>query len=189
MNDEGNWQHNPDTGLVEPLRYLSSPNCDARPADQSVDVLVIHAISLPPSCYGNSYVEDLFCNCLDPQADPYFETIHNIPVSSHFYIKRSGESLQFVPTHLRAWHAGESLFQGRERVNDFSIGIELEGSDKDAFEDIQYQRLATLTRAVVAAYPAITGDSIVGHSDVSPGRKTDPGPGFNWEYFRGLISD
>ncbi len=179
--------HCSDSGLVHDIRFIPSPNFDDRPDRPDVSVLVIHAISLPPGCYDNHYVEDLFTNCLDVQAHPYFKNIAGLALSSHFYIRRTGRLIQFVSTHDRAWHAGESMFQGRSRVNDFSIGIELEGCDHDEFESAQYNNLARLTRCLLSAYPKITVDHIVGHSDIAPGRKTDPGPRFDWERYREFL--
>jgi AmpD protein len=148
---------------------------------------VIHAISLPPNRFGNNFVEDFFCNKLDSSQDPYFESIANQKVSSHFYVKRDGQLSQFVATSKCAWHAGPSAFGGLDRVNDYSIGIELEGCDAQAFTDEQYATLASLSQSLIAAYPAITAQRLVGHSDIAPGRKTDPGPCFDWERYRGKI--
>ncbi len=145
-----------------------------------VELLVIHNISLPPGCFGGEHIEALFTNCLDPSADPYFETICSLEVSAHFLIRRQGELVQFVSTDARAWHAGVSEWRSRDDCNDFSIGIELEGADDKAFETAQYDALTQLVTALRRAYPSITGDAIVGHSDIAPGRKTDPGPAFDW---------
>ena len=179
--------HCSDSGRVQDIRFIPSPNFDERPDRLHICVLVIHAISLPPDCYDNHYVEDLFTNCLDAAAHPYFENIADLALSAHFYIKRSGEIVQFVETRHRAWHAGESRFRGRSRVNDFSIGIELQGSDHDEFEMAQYLNLARLTRCLLLAYPKIALDHIIGHSDIAPGRKTDPGPYFDWHRYRQLL--
>ena len=179
--------HCSDSGLVQDTCFIPSPNFDDRPDRSDVSVLVIHAISLPPDCYHNHYVEDLFTNCLDPGVHPYFEKIAGLALSAHFYIKRKGQLIQFVPTHHRAWHAGESAFRGRPRVNNFSIGIELEGSAHDEFESAQYLNLARLTSCLLSAYPKITLDNITGHSDITPGRKTDPGPRFDWSRYRELL--
>lgn len=171
-------------GLVDEALYIASPNCDDRPPDTAIELLVIHNISLPPGIFGGTAVADLFMNRLDPQAHPYFECIAAVRVSAHFFIRRDGALLQFVPCALRAWHAGSSLWCGRERCNDFSIGIELEGADDVAFSDAQYARLGVLARALYARYPIVAS---VGHSDIAPGRKTDPGPLFAWDrYFRQL---
>lgn len=177
----------PRSGLLDAARFLASPNCDPRPEPAAIDLLVIHNISLPPREFGGPFIDALFTNCLDPSAHPFFEEIRGLEVSSHLLIRRDGELVQYVPFHLRAWHAGVSCFEGRERCNDFSIGIELEGADEVAYEDVQYARLAQVTRALMHTYPGITRERIVGHCDIAPGRKTDPGPAFEWaRYFDGL---
>jgi AmpD protein len=173
-------------GYVAGIARIASPNCDARPAGAAVDLLVIHNISLPPGEFGGGGIVDLFTNRLDPSAHPYYQEIAGLRVSAHFLIRRDGELLQFVSTEQRAWHAGESNWCGRSRCNDFSVGIELEGTDDRAFADAQYAALAALTQALRARYPI--GD-IVGHADVAPARKTDPGPCFDWERFRRLLRD
>ena len=165
-------------GVVVAARSMPSPNCDDRPDGASIDLLVIHNISLPPGEFGGRGVEALFTNSLNPADHPYYQTIQDIKVSAHFFIRRDGELIQFVPCLKRAWHAGRSNWRGRERCNDFSIGIELEGTDDVAFTDRQYRTLGELTSALTAAYPI---QDVVGHSDISPGRKTDPGPCFDWE--------
>jgi AmpD protein len=172
------------SGVVEAARFVPSSNCDARPAAVRPEILIIHAISLPPGQFGGPGIEQLFCNSLDPMAHPYYAEITGLEVSAHLLVRRDGELVQFVPLHLRAWHAGQSQCEGRARVNDFSIGIELEGCDDTPFEDVQYRVLAQLTRALLQAYPAITPARIFGHSDISPGRKTDPGPHFDWARYR-----
>lgn len=172
-----------ESGLLETARFVPSPNCDPRPEPGAIGLLVIHNISLPPREFGGAYIEALFTNCLDPAAHPYFQTIHGLEVSSHLLIRRDGELIQYVPFHLRAWHAGKSCFAGRERCNDFSIGIELEGADDIPYEQEQYRQLVAVTRALMRAYPAITRECIVGHSDIAPGRKTDPGPAFDWKHY------
>lgn len=169
------------------VRRCKSPNCDARPADVHPELLVIHGISLPPKEYGGSHIEALFCNQLDPNEDPFFATISGIEVSAHLLIRRTGELIQFVSFDQRAWHAGVSCFEGRERCNDFSIGIELEGCDDQPYEQIQYQRLAEVSTLLMQRYPAITSQRIVGHCGIAPGRKTDPGEAFDWCYFRQLL--
>ena len=174
-------------GLVDGARIVPSPNCDARPAGAHPEVLIIHAISLPPGKFGGAGVERLFCNSLDPAEHPYYAEIAELKVSAHLLVPRDGELVQFVPLHLRAWHAGQSQCEGRARVNDFSIGIELEGCDDAPFEDAQYRVLTDLTRALLQAYPAITPARIYGHSDVAPGRKTDPGPSFDWARYRSAL--
>lgn len=176
-----------DTGLVAEARYIPSPNRDERPSGVEPDLLVIHNISLPPGCFGGPYVTELFTNCLDPSAHSYFRDIAALKVSSHLLIRRDGEIIQYVPLSERAWHAGKSCFDGREACNDFSIGIELEGTDDMPYEDIQYERLAQLTKTILAAYPGITPDRITGHSDIAPGRKTDPGPAFDWKHYRAML--
>jgi len=164
-------------GLLPDARYIASPNCDARPEATPPCLIVIHNISLPPNEYGGEGIIALFTNRLDPAAHPYFETIKDLKVSSHFLIRRDGELIQFVPCSQRAWHAGASNWCGRARCNDFSIGIELEGSDFEPFTESQYAQLAQLIPALLAAYPIL---DITGHSDIAPGRKTDPGPFFDW---------
>ncbi|MDH3692252.1 MAG: 1,6-anhydro-N-acetylmuramyl-L-alanine amidase AmpD [Gammaproteobacteria bacterium] len=168
------------TGLMAEAEYMPSPNCDARPPDLSIDVIVVHCISLPPGVFGGTAIQEFFCNQLDFECHPYYQEIAELRVSSHFLIKRDGVLLQFVPVHLRAWHAGLSQFQGRSCVNDFSIGIELEGTDDAGFEERQYEVLSELTRILMQAFPAITLNHLVGHCDIAPGRKADPGPGFDW---------
>lgn len=180
--------YNHETGLVEGVRLLPSPNWDERPAGSAVEVLVIHAISLPPDEFGGPAIEQLFCNCLDTTAHPYFEEIAGLEVSAHLLIHRDGSVTQFVPLTKRAWHAGVSCCEGRERVNDFSIGIELEGSDSQSFESAQYERLAELTRLLLENFPLLAPHRIYGHSDISRGRKTDPGPRFDWQLYRGMLA-
>lgn len=169
-----------DGWLPEAVR-CPSPNFDARPAGGDISLIVIHAISLPPDQFGGPGVEELFTNRLDPCAHPYYAEICHLRVSAHFFIRRDGELVQFVSTRERAWHAGVSSWAGRERCNDFSIGIELEGCDTQPFEAAQYRVLKQLLRTLVAAYPVA---AVVGHSDVAPGRKTDPGPFFDWPALR-----
>ena len=179
-------QINKATNLLEGCTQCPSPNKDTRPKPTLIDLIVIHSISLPPGQYGGDAIENFFQNKLDKTQHPYFEEIHTLKVSSHILIKRSGEIVQFVPFNERAWHAGQSNYQGRECCNDFSIGIELEGSDCDQFEKAQYQQLTQLITALQAAYPSIS-DNITGHSDIAPGRKTDPGTGFNWEKLNNVL--
>ncbi len=188
-NTKISFELNSTTGRVTPARFVASPNCDSRPGDPTpetaqIDVLVIHAISLPPRCYGGEYIEQFFTNRLVVEAHPYFAEIRDARVSSHFLIARDGRLVQFVPTHKRAWHAGESNFRGREKVNDFSLGIELEGCDEEPFETAQYTVLATLTGLLMRHYPAITPAHITGHNQIAPHRKTDPGPHFDWARLR-----
>ena len=170
-------------GLVAGARFIPSPNFDERPAGTAIDLVVIHNISLPPGQFGGDAVIDLFLNRLDPAAHPYFAGTAQMRVSAHFLIRRDGELIQFVPCGQRAWHAGVSNWRGRERCNDFSIGIELEGADDRAFDDVQYAMLAELTGALRAVYSIA---DVVGHADIAPERKTDPGPCFDWARFRKL---
>ncbi len=171
-------------GHLTPVKYIPSPNCDERPDRNDISLLVIHAISLPPEEFGGEGVIKLFTNQLDPHAHPYYQTLVDLKVSSHFFIRRDGEIIQFVPCSLRAWHAGASNWLGRSCCNDFSIGIELEGSDNQPFDPIQYTRLTKLTRVLQARYPI---RHIVGHADIAPQRKTDPGPYFDWQNYRQAI--
>jgi AmpD protein len=173
-----------DDGLVKGVRYLPSPNHDERPPGAQIELLVIHNISLPPGEFGGSAIIELFTNRLDPAAHPYYATIADRRVSAHFLIRRDGETIQFVPCGNRAWHAGASEWRGRGRCNDFSIGIELEGSDETQFEDAQYEALAELILALRARYPVA---DVAGHSDIAPGRKTDPGPHFDWARCRKML--
>ncbi len=168
-------------GVLGGVRCVASPNCDERPAGTAVSLIVIHAISLPPGQFGGTAVEALFTNRLAADAHPYYRDIHALRLSAHFFIERSGRITQFVPCDRRAWHAGVSSWRGRPACNDFSIGIELEGCDQQAFAEAQYQALEPLLRALHRAYPI---NDVVGHSDVAPGRKTDPGPHFDWARLR-----
>jgi AmpD protein len=168
-------------------RRCPSPNCDARPPGCGIDLLVVHNISLPPGEFGGPHIEALFQNRLDPDVHPYFAEIVGLRVSAHLLIRRDGTVVQFVPLDRRAWHAGQSAFCGRQACNDFSIGIELEGSDAEPFDERQYLSVAQVTREILLRYPAITSDRIVGHSDIAPGRKTDPGPCFDWSRYRQAI--
>ncbi len=163
-----------------------SPSFDRRPAGETLRLLVIHAISLPPDEFGGPGVAALFTGTLDPAVHPYYAGIAHLRVSAHFFIRRDGELIQFVSTEHRAWHAGASCWRGREQCNDFSVGIELEGCDTLPFEAAQYARLAELVVALRRRYPEI--EDIVGHSDIAPGRKTDPGPFFDWDGFRSLLA-
>lgn len=172
------------SGWVAQARHVPSPNHDARPAGTRVELLVIHNISLPPGEFGGGNIERLFTNRLQFDAHPYFETLRALRVSAHFLIARDGVLIQFVGCADRAWHAGESLFEGRPRCNDFSLGIELEGTDALAYTDAQYDVLARLSRSLFAAYPL---RAVRGHSDVSPLRKTDPGAAFDWPRFASAL--
>lgn len=177
----------PATGLLGGARQVPSPNCDARPPATVIDLVIVHGISLPPGEFGGPWIERLFTNRLDAAAHPAFAEITSLRVSSHLLIGRDGTVVQYVPFQMRAWHAGASSFAGRERCNDFSIGIELEGTDDQPYEPQQYRTLAAVLQAVMAAYPHVTRERIVGHSDVAPGRKTDPGPAFDWQQLHALI--
>ncbi len=170
-----------DDGLLRGVRYIASPNCDERPAGAAVELLVIHGISLPPGQFGGPGLINLFTNRLDPGAHPYYRESAALKGSAHFVIRRDGELMQFVPCAKRAWHAGQSSWCGRGGCNDFSIGIELEGADDTAYEDAQYGTLARLARVLKARYPI---KDIVGHSDIAPDRKTDPGAHFDWARLR-----
>lgn len=163
-----------------------SPNYNERLSPR-IDLLVIHNISLPPGQFGGSYISDFFCNQLDPDCHPYFEHIKDLEVSAHLLIRRDGTLIQYVPFDKRAWHAGTSCFQGEEGCNDFSIGIELEGTDDVPYAEAQYEKLAAVTRCLMNVYQGITPERIVGHSDIAPGRKTDPGDAFDWDCYLSLL--
>lgn len=169
-----------ESGLVEPARLCLSPNRDVRPTGGSLDLVVLHGISLPPGEFGGDEIEAFFNNELDCDAHPYFTEVRGLRVSAHLLIRRDGELLQFVPFTERAWHAGESGFRGRPQCNDYSIGIELEGEDETAYDGRQYRVLVGVLRALMCAYPTISAREIAGHSDVAPGRKSDPGTAFDW---------
>ncbi len=175
------------TGLLDVARQVPSPNQDDRPDGTEPELVVVHCISLPPGQFGGPYIEQLFTNRLDPAAHPYFAEIADMAVSAHLLIRRDGGLVQFVPFHRRAWHAGASCYEGRERCNDFSIGIELEGKDDGDYEDEQYVALVAVVEALGRAYPAIRPERIAGHSDIAPGRKADPGPGFDWQSLHGML--
>jgi AmpD protein len=170
-------------GFVPAATQVPSPNCDERPEGATISLLVVHNISLPPGQFGGPAIEAFFTNRLDPAAHPYFATIAQSRVSAHFLIRRDGALVQFVACARRAWHAGASSWRGRERCNDFSVGVELEGTDELPYETAQYAMLARLTEALRARYPIA---DVAGHSDIAPGRKTDPGPAFNWARYRHL---
>lgn len=175
-------------GWLEPARHLQSPNFNARPEQSAgVSLLVIHNISLPPGQFGGGYVEHFFLNTLDSSAHPYFKAIQSLQVSAHCFVSRDGRVTQFVSFAERAWHAGESSFQGQSNCNDYSIGIELEGLDDSPYTDQQYQALMVVSKLIIKHFPAITSDRIVGHSDIAPIRKTDPGPAFDWVRYHGLM--
>lgn len=175
------------TGLIRTVRQVLSPYFDARPAGTTPDLIVVHNISLPPGEFGGPWIDALFTGALPHSAHPYFETLQGVRVSAHALIRRDGSVTQYVPFAQRAWHAGESSYQGRTRCNDFSIGIELEGADDVPFEPPQYTTLGNLIRALLATYPTLSREHIVGHSDIAPGRKTDPGQAFDWPRLRALI--
>ena len=168
------------TGVVAQATQVPSPNCDARPDGVEPTMIVVHGISLPPGEFGGPQIEALFTNTLDWDEHPYFQEIRGMEVSAHLLIRRDGSVVQFVPLGERAWHAGESCFRGAARCNDFSIGIELEGEDETPYENEQYEALQGLVHAICEAYPGISPREIAAHSDIAPGRKTDPGPAFDW---------
>lgn len=168
-------------GWCSGAQRIPSPNCDARPEGVAIDLLVIHNISLPPGQFGGPYVPQLFTNALNCNAHPYFDRLRELKVSAHFLVRRDGALLQFVPTIARAWHAGVSSFDGRSRCNDFSIGIELEGCDDQPFQPAQYTALVELTMALHTRHPLT---AVAGHEHIAPGRKTDPGPCFDWHRYR-----
>lgn len=175
------------TGLLKAVDFIESPNHDLRPDGEQPSLIVVHGISLPPSKFGGEGVTQLFTNTLDPHEHPYYEAIHQLRVSAHALIRRDGSIIQYVPFHKRAWHAGVSEFCGREKCNDFSIGIELEGTDDMPYTASQYHALADLIKALWVAYPALHEKQVVGHSDIAPGRKTDPGDYFIWESLQRLL--
>lgn len=175
------------TGLLDWARQVPSPNCDDRPAGVEADLIVVHGISLPPGEFDGPWIDLLFTNALPRDAHPYFETVADLRVSAHLLIRRSGEVVQYVPFQRRAWHAGMSSWEGRERCNDFSIGIELEGTDHSPYESTQYAMLARVIVALCRSYPRLSARRLVGHSDVAPGRKSDPGPSFDWPRLRSLV--
>ncbi len=178
-----------ESGLLHEARQVASPNCDERPHGVEPELIVIHNISLPPQEFGGPWIDALFSNTLDPDAHPYFADIHQLQVSSHLLIRRDGELVQYVPFHKRAWHAGVSSFQGRKCCNDFSIGIELEGADEVPYETGQYDALVEVIAVLEQTYPEISRKRMVGHSDIAPERKTDPGPAFDWEAFYAKLED
>ncbi|MDB2705175.1 1,6-anhydro-N-acetylmuramyl-L-alanine amidase AmpD [Pseudomonadota bacterium] len=174
-------------GLLSEAEYHCSPNQDDRVDKSDISGIVIHNISLPPGEFGGGWIDDLFLNQLDPTAHPYFEAIADVKVSAHVLIRRDGQVIQYVPFHQRAWHAGVSSWDGRECCNDFTIGIEMEGCDDHSFEAVQYQQLAKLINTLVKVYPKLNKDRVTGHQDIAPGRKTDPGPYFDWNYLNNLL--
>lgn len=168
------------TGRLHPAKYIPSPNCDERPDTDDICLIVIHNISLPPDQFGGDDITRLFTNQLDPDEHPYYKEIYQLKVSSHLLIRRDGTLIQYVPFQLRAWHAGESEYDGRFRCNDFSIGIELEGADEVPYEQVQYDQLNNVIDTLCGSYPKLSRKHIVGHCDIAPQRKTDPGPAFDW---------
>lgn len=179
--------HFSDDGWLQGVRHLPSLNCNLRPTNADVNLLIIHNISLPPAQFGGGYVDQLFCNTLDCNAHPYFEQLRDLRVSAHFFIDRSGEVTQYVSLDQRAWHAGVSQWDGQENCNDFSVGIELEGTDTLPYADAQYTALQKIVRQIMAYFPSMTTDRIVGHCDVAPARKTDPGESFDWHRLRASL--
>lgn len=177
-----------DSGWIRGVRKVPSPNCDARPPGTTLDLIVVHGISLPPGVFGGGWIDDLFLNRLDPDAHPYFASIAGLTVSAHVLISRHGELTQYVGFEQRAWHAGASSYCGRTGCNDFSVGIELEGADDVPYEPAQYESLARLVRSLRSAYPTLADAPLVGHSDIAPGRKTDPGPAFDWALCRRMCA-
>ncbi|MDO8341759.1 MAG: 1,6-anhydro-N-acetylmuramyl-L-alanine amidase AmpD [Cellvibrio sp.] len=174
-------------GWLQWAEFCPSPNFNLRPDNIDISLLIIHNISLPPGEFGGGYVQQFFQNKLDASAHPYFETIAELKVSAHLFIERDGKVTQFVPFNARAWHAGSSSFAGASDCNNYSIGIELEGADEIPFSDAQYRALEKVTRQLLLTYPKLTPERITGHSDVAPGRKTDPGPAFDWQRYRNAL--
>jgi AmpD protein len=177
-----------DSGLLRGAKWIASPNRDARPPGVETDLIVVHGISLPPGEFGGPWIDRLFCNTLPEDVHPYFAEVAALRVSSHLVVAREGEVTQYVRFTERAWHAGRSAYRGREACNDFSVGVELEGSDTLPYEAAQYNALAEVVAALCAAYPRLSPERLVGHSDIAPGRKTDPGPAFDWPRAHGLIA-
>jgi AmpD protein len=176
-----------ESGLMRGVRHIASPNHDSRPAGMEADLIVVHGISLPPGDFGGPWIDRLFTNSLPMEMHPYFAEVASLRVSSHVVVARDGAVTQYVAFTERAWHAGKSMYQGREACNDFSVGVELEGTDDLPYEAAQYGALAEVVAALCAAYPRLSPDRLVAHSEIAPGRKTDPGPAFDWPRARGLI--
>ena len=179
----------PATGLLAGVRQVLSPHFDARPKDLVPELIVVHGISLPAGEFGGPWIDRLFAGNLPPDAHPSFRETAALRVSAHAVIRRDGTVTQYVPFGMRAWHAGQSQYQGRSGCNDFSVGIELEGTDEIPYTEAQYESLARLVSALLAAYPTLSAERITGHSDIAPGRKTDPGPAFDWAEFRQLLAE
>ncbi len=177
-----------ESGLMREARQIASPNQDARPTGVEADLIVVHGISLPPGEFGGRWIDRLFTNTLPVEVHPYFADVGSLRVSSHLVVDRDGDMTQYVSFMQRAWHAGKSLYHGRDACNDFSVGIELEGTDNIPYEGAQYRALADAVAALCAAYPRLSPDRLVGHSAIAPGRKTDPGPAFDWPHARSLIA-
>lgn len=175
------------SGWMRGARRVPSPNFDERPGGILPELIVVHGISLPPEQFGGPWIDRLFTNSLPAAEHPYFEKIQDLKVSTHVMIRRDGEIVQYVPFHLRAWHAGASCYQGRERCNDYSVGIELEGADEIPYEPAQYRILSAVILALCQAYPSLSPTRLAGHSDIAPGRKTDPGPAFDWQRLYALL--
>jgi AmpD protein len=180
LDAQGDW-------LLE-AEHCPSPNCDERTPDGEIALIVVHGISLPPGEFGGPWIADLFLNRLDPDAHPYFREVAGHKVSAHVVIRRDGQMMQFVPFSKRAWHAGQSCFRGRDLCNDFSIGIELEGTDELPYTEAQYRSLTALIALLRSRYPNIDADAITGHADIAPGRKTDPGPAFDWDKLAAMLT-
>lgn len=174
-------------GWLQEASKSYSPNFDLRPDEDDISLIVLHCISLPPGEFGGAWIDRLFTNTLPADAHPYFAGIQHLRVSSHLLIRRDGSMVQYVPFHKRAWHAGVSSYRGRTVCNDFSIGIELEGTEYLEYTSAQYGRLAEVIKSLLAAYPTLSPEAITGHSDIAPERKTDPGPSFDWERLRRLL--
>ena len=177
------------TGLLSGVRQVLSPHFDARPAGTLAELLVVHGISLPPGEFGGPWIDRLFTGTLPPEAHPYFRELAAARLSAHALVRRDGAIVQYVPFGERAWHAGASQYRGRSTCNDFSVGVELEGTDDTPYTEAQYQQLAALAAALLAAYASLSAEHIVGHSDIAPGRKTDPGATFDWPRFRALLNE
>ena len=175
------------SGLVTEARQNMSPNYDERPSETDISLIVIHGISLPPGKFGGHYIDQLFCNQLDPNEHPYFKEIDGLKVSSHLLIRRDGEVVQYVPLNKRAWHAGTSCYENRDCCNDYSIGIELEGEDETPYTEQQYLELSKIIKTLIKNYPDLNEKTIAGHNDIAPGRKTDPGEAFDWPHLRSLL--
>jgi N-acetyl-anhydromuramoyl-L-alanine amidase len=176
------------SGLMRGVRQIASPNRDLRPAGVETDLIVVHGISLPPGEFGGPWIDRLFTNTLPAEAHPYFDEVNSLRVSSHLVVMRDGAVTQYVKFTERAWHAGKSHYRGRDACNDFSVGVELEGTDTLPYEAAQYGALAEVVAALCAAYPRLSADRLTGHSDIAPGRKTDPGPAFDWQLARRMIA-